>query len=509
VTDASRPPEPLRPISIKRNIAANYAGQTVAAVLGLALVPSYIRFLGMEAYALVGLFAVIQAWLALLDLGMTPTLSREMARYAAGTLDLQAVRNLLRSVEIVYLMLATLVALVLTFGGDIIASQWLNLEDLPVATVAGALSLLGIVVALRFCEGIYRSGITGLQQLVWLNGQTIAMSLLRSLGALAVLAFVSPTLQVFFAWQGLVSLLSLSLLAWRLHTQLPRAPDRPRFSLAALRAVRGFAGGVFGVSITAMILWQIDKVVLSRMLGLTDLGHYMLAATVAAGLMLVGGPVVVAVAPALVRQTEAGDTPLLAATYHQAAQLVAAALAPVALLMIAFPYGLLFAWTGDAVLAGRTGPILSLLAIGTFLNALYQVPYQLQVAAGWTSMSLKLFISALLLLIVLLAVLVPMGGPVAAAGAWAIANLMIVCIGMVLCHRRLLIGERRRWIVTDTLMPIGGAVGVMAVALLLQPQATAGRWVWLGFVAVTGMSAMLASVAMADSLRGRLLALRR
>jgi O-antigen/teichoic acid export membrane protein len=284
---------------------------------------------------------------------------------------------------------------------------------------------------------------------------------------------------------------------------LPLAPARPRFSLAALKAVRGFAGGVFGVSITAMILWQIDKVVLSRLLGLTDLGHYMLASTVAAGLMLVGGPVVIAVAPALVRRTEAGDTPLLAATYHQAAQLVATALAPVALLMIVFPYGLLFAWTGDPVLAGRTGPILSLLAIGTFLNALYQVPYQLQVAAGWTSMSLKLFVAALMLLILLLAVLVPVGGPVAAAGAWASANLVIICVGVGLCHRRLLVGERRRWILADTLAPIGGAVGVMAIALLLQPPATAGRLVWLGFVVVTAGLAMLASVAMADGLRGR------
>jgi O-antigen/teichoic acid export membrane protein len=199
----------------------------------------------------------------------------------------------------------------------------------------------------------------------------------------------------------------------------------------------------------------------------------------------------------------------LADTYHKAAQLVAALLAPAALLMIVFPYGLLFAWTGDPALAGRTGPILSLLAVGTFLNALYQVPYQLQVAAGWTSMSLKLFASALVVLIALLLLLVPTGGAVAAGGAWAIANIGILSVGTLLLHRRLLPGERRRWLLGDTLAPVSGATAVVALALLVQPQATAGRLVWLAFVAVTGVVALAASVAMSDGLRQRVLRLLR
>jgi O-antigen/teichoic acid export membrane protein len=504
VTEAVRPPAPPRPVSIKRNIAANYAGQMVASVLGLALVPAYIRYLGMEAYALVGLFAVIQAWLALLDLGMTPTLSREMARFSAGNVPVQAIRDLLRSLEMIYIGLAVVVALALTVGARFIASHWLNLDALPVETVAGALSLLGLVVSLRFCEGIYRSGITGLQQQVWLNGLIIGSSIVRSIGALAVLAFVSPTIQAFFVWQGLVSLVSLSLLAMRLHRELPSAPERPRFSLAALKAVRGFAGGVFGVTICAMMLAQSDKLILSRLISLTDLGHYMLASTIATGLFLVGGPIVIAVGPALVRMTEAHDRELLAITYHKAAQLVAVALAPPALLMMVFPFGLLFAWTGDADLAQRTAPILALLAAGTLCNALYQVPYQLQVAAGWTAMTLGLFAAALALLVTAMLVVVPIGGATAAGGVWAVTNLLLLTIGMALVHRRLLPGELRHWLLSDTLAPLAGAAAVMLVAWLAQPAPDASRLVWTGFVTVTGVATLLGAASMSASLRQRL-----
>lgn len=69
---------------LKRNLIANYLGQGWNALMGLAFVPLYIKYLGMEAYGLIGLFALLQAWLSLLDMGMTPTLNPEMARFSGG-----------------------------------------------------------------------------------------------------------------------------------------------------------------------------------------------------------------------------------------------------------------------------------------------------------------------------------------------------------------------------------------------------------------------------------------
>ena len=67
-------------MSVRRNAIANFVGQGWTALIGLAFIPIYIRLLGIEAYGLVGVFAVLQSWLAILDLGLTPTLSREMAK---------------------------------------------------------------------------------------------------------------------------------------------------------------------------------------------------------------------------------------------------------------------------------------------------------------------------------------------------------------------------------------------------------------------------------------------
>lgn len=492
-----------RTVSVRRNIVANYVGQGVASALALALVPVYVRYLGIEAYAIVGLFVVIQAWMALLDLGMTPTLGREMARFTAGTVPVQDIRDLLRSLEIVYLGLAAVVGVALTLAAPALASRWLQADRLPVEVVTQALYLLGIVVALRFCEGIYRGGLMGLQQQVWANVASTLLALLRTLGALAVLAFVSPTILAFLLWQGAVSLLTLAVLAVRLHTSLPAPPQPARFSLAALQRIGRFAGGIFGISLLGVVLTQVDKLLLSRLLPLPEFGVFMLASTLVGGLWLIGGPVVLAIGPVLVRQFEGGDADVLAQSYHRAAQLVAVAVGPAMLMLMVFAPGVLVAWSGDPVLAGKTAPILAVLALGTGINALLQVPYQLQLAAGWTRLAMTVNLVAVVVMIPLLLWSVPLYGANAAAFVWATINIGYLLVTIPLLHRRLLPGEMWRWYGADTGLPLLGAAAVVAIAWVLQPEAMANRWVWSGFLVVFGGAALVAAALMADTIRAR------
>lgn len=55
-------------MALKRNLIANYLGQAWRALMGLAFIPLYIHYLGIEAYGLIGLFATLQVCLGLLDM---------------------------------------------------------------------------------------------------------------------------------------------------------------------------------------------------------------------------------------------------------------------------------------------------------------------------------------------------------------------------------------------------------------------------------------------------------
>src|SRR2546423_3262566 len=166
-------------MSVKKNVLANYLGQGWSALMGLAFIPLYIGYLGMEAYGLIGVFAVLQSCLTLLDMGMTPTLNREMARFTAGAHSSQSIRDLLRSVEIICFALAALIAVAVWALSGYLASHWLKVEHLPIDVVSQAVAIMALVVALRFCEGIYRSSLFGLQRQVWYNSAYALLATLR------------------------------------------------------------------------------------------------------------------------------------------------------------------------------------------------------------------------------------------------------------------------------------------------------------------------------------------
>ena len=218
----------------RKNIIANYLGQGWTVFLGLAFIPLYIKYLGIESYGLIGLFAAIQVWLSLLDMGITPTLNREMALYSAGTHSPQSICNLLRSLEVICFSLAAFIAMGVWMASGYLASDWLRVEKLPIVVVTQAISVMAFVVALRFIEGIYRSSLLGLQRQVWLNGANVVFATLRHGGVIAVLLWVSPTIQAFFFWQALISLLTVLVFATSVHRTLPKPPTPPKFSRKAL-----------------------------------------------------------------------------------------------------------------------------------------------------------------------------------------------------------------------------------------------------------------------------------
>jgi O-antigen/teichoic acid export membrane protein len=490
-----------------RNVVANYAGQAWSAAIGLAFLPLYIRYLGVEAYGLIGLFTVLQACLSLLDMGMTPALSREMARFTAGAHTRQEIWNLLRSLETICFGVAVLVAIGIWAASDYLASDWLRTERLSSDIVADTLGIMAFVVGVRFCEGIYRGSLLGLQRQVQYNTANAALSTLRHTGAAGVLAWLSPTIEAFFLWQAGVSLITILVFARGVYGALPQPAARPRFSYRALSGIWRFASGVMAISLLSLLLTQVDKVLLSRLLTLEAFGYYSLAATVVGALYMVVGPITQAVYPRMVELSSRVEEPRLISVYHQAAQFISVVTAPAVALLYFFAGGVIFAWSGDATLAENTAPILSALIVGTFLNGLMWMPYHCQLAHGWTGLALRVNTVAVAALVPAIFWVVPRYGAVGAAWIWVALNAGYVLIAIQLMHRRLLRQEKWRWYFADSSLPVAGAIAVTLVARAFEPADYQSRLAWLAFLFVFGGLALVAATLFADQVRARLIAL--
>ena len=457
-------------MSLKKNVVANYFGQGWQALMSLAFVPVYIRYLGIEAYGLIGIFALLQGWLALIDMGMKPALGREMARLTGGAHNAQSIWDLLRSIELIGIAIAGGIALGIWVASAWLASHWVTARNLPVEVVAHAFAVMGVVTALRFIEGIYVSCIVGLQRQVLQNTVTSIAAAVRGLGAVALLAWVSPTIGAFFLWQGLVSLITAALFAGIVYRALPAAPLPARFSRTALIGIWRFAAGMMAISLLALLLSQADKILLSRLLTLESFGYYALAGVVANALSMLAGPITTALYPRFTELSTSGDEVALRALYHQGAQFVTVLMGSAAMVLIVFGDRVLRLWTGNPALTQHVAPLMAVLALGTLFNGLVWMPYQMQLAHGWTSLTIKFNIVAIGLLVPAILLVVPAYGAIGAARIWVTLNAGYLMLYIPLMHRRLLRAEKWCWYLQDVALPLAAATATAFLCRWVMPN---------------------------------------
>lgn len=484
-------------MALRGNIVANYAGQGWSALASVAFVPVYIRLLGIESYALIGIYTMLQAWLALLDLGMSPALSREMARFLGGSLSAMAAKELLRSVELVCAGLMLLITLLLATSAPWIATHWL-VSSLPPEQIIQALRLCGVVVACRFMETMYRSALYGLDRQIWFNGFNVGITTARFGGAALVLALIAPTIPAFFLWQLAVSLVSVTMLRLKTHQSLPEIAAR-RFSLTALQQIGSFASGLIVINLTALVLTQADKLVISRTLQLSQLGYYSLAYTISNLVAAAVGPVAQAFYPVFSRQHARDDQAALHLSYSLGAQVVSVAAVTIASVLILFPSDLIRVWSGDAVLAARTAPVVMLLTVGGLANALLQIPYFTLLAVGRVRPPLILNVVAAGFFLIMLLLLVPRHGLQGAATAWLMVNAAMLLAGALTWSRWLPV-KLAAWMIRDVGAPVLAGIAAAALVRAMLPDGHERTGTWLG-LATAGAAALLTSAATTKGFR--------
>lgn len=451
----------------KRNLIANFVGRGWAALMGIAFVPLYIKFMGIESYGLVGFFTTLQALFILLDLGLTTTLNREIARYSALAEKSQDMRDLVRTMETIYWGLAFSIGAVVLILSPYIARGWVKADALSVEVVQKSVMLMGVVIALQWPLGFYSGGLLGLQRQILFNILNAIWYTLRFAGGVLVLWLVSPSILTFFEWQVVASAVSTGLMAMSLWRSLPASQERARFRISIWHSVWRFAAGMSGISATVLVLTQLDRIILSKMLSLEFFGYYTLAWTVANGLTTLTGSVFTVVFPIFSQRVAVGDIEGLKMLYHRSCQLISVLILPVAMLVALFAREILVIWIQNPVTVANTHFLVSLLIIGTALNGLMNLPYALQLAHGWTSLAFYTNLISVIILIPLLIVATSYYGALGAAVIWIALNSGYVLISLQIMHWRLLRGEQWRWYFEDVGLPMLATLSVIGLGRLL------------------------------------------
>ena len=492
-------------MSLKRNVLANYVSQIYVTLIGIVIVPLYIKYMGAEAYGLVGFFAMLQAWFNLLDMGLTPTMARETARFRGGATDALSYRRFVRALEGIFLAIALTGGGIMFLAADYTARDWLHASRLPADEVRTAIQLMAAIVAMRWMCGLYRGAITGSERLVWLGGYNLLIATLRFVGVLPVLIFVGVKPTVFFGYQLGVAVIELTCLLCYAYRLFPGVPDGMRvpWSWAPLKPVLKFSLTIAFTSSVWVLTTQTDKLVLSSLLPLAEYGYFTLAVLVAGSVTVISGPVSGALMPRMARLEAEDDHAGLMRVYRQATQFVSvvAGAASVTLAFSAEP--LLRAWTGDEALARYAAPILVLYAIGNGILAVSAFPYYLQYAIGNLRLHLIGNIVFVVLLIPSLIWAASKYGGFGAGCVWLTMNIIAFAAWLPIVHHKLEPGLNLRWYAQDVLI-IFLIIAISGFCLYMIRPHGGGRGWELSVVAGSGAILLLAGACASSAVRNHI-----
>ena len=485
---------------VTHNLIANFAARGWYALITFAFVPLYIHFLGMEAYGLVGFYATLQALFGLLDFGLGATINRQLARYSVQPEKAGEAGDLVRTLEIGYWALGITIGATVLLLSPAIANHWVNAEKLDAATVQSMVMLMAGIIALQWPFNLYAGGLRGLQRQVLLSGLTIGSATLRGVGAILVLWLVSPTIEAFFWWQMAVGALQTAACVFCLKFSLPKSGRKPRFRRDLLNTVWPFASRMTVTSLLILLLSQLDKVLLSKILPLELFGYYSVANTASSAVLLPMAPISEALFPRLSQLVSEGDSTELQRVFHHTCQLSALALFPVASLISLFSAPILFLWTGDPILSERISLVTSLLALGVALN--YSVMGTLdllQMAYGWLQPSLLSRLAALVLCGPIMTILAYSYGSVGVAVAWLAIYVGYAMLTPHFVFRRLMVGDKARWYVKDVLSPMLVAFSTAALWRFSIPIPMDKAGMLLYLAAALAMVCIAVAVSMAQT----------
>lgn len=439
---------------LRQNIVASYFSQAYVTLIGIVILPLYIKFMGAEAYGLIGFFTLLQAWFSLLDLGLTPTIARETSRFQSGVLSKLKFKQLYRALSAIFLIIALIGGLCLFYLSDVITNKWLSFNELNDNIVQICVQIMAISVAFRWMGGLYRGVITGSESIVWLSSFNSIIATIRFIGVFVSMYIFGFTAYVFFVHQLAVAILEFIILFFKAEKIIPRRKDFTEdigWSFEPIRSILSFALTIAFTSSVWVFVTQTDKLLLSGLLPLAEYGYFTLAVLVASAIMVASGPISNALMPRMVKLYAEDKKDEMLDIYRKATQVVTVIAIPVTTTFVFSAKPLLVAWTGDILIAEKASPILQLYAIGNGFLVLAAFPFYLQYAIG----SLKYhFLGNILIFVILMPSIYFAAnnyGGIGAAWVWLLLNAFMFFFWVSYVHQKLFKGLHIIWLLRDVL----------------------------------------------------------
>jgi len=366
-----------------KNILSNFTGRLWSILSNFLFVPLYIHYLGFESYSIISFTLVLTGLMAVLDVGLSASLSREFARVDTSKMEKMRIFVTLKSSY--YIITGVIITLVFVLS-EPIASNWLNLNSFNPSKVSYLLKIIGFDFGFQLLFRFYLGGLLGLEKQVKANIYQVCWGVLRN-GLVIIPIIFIPTLEMFFIWQTISTIIFALLIELSLQKELTGTYKfyfRFKIEKSVFKGLWHFAAGMFIITIISSMNTQIDKLIISKMLAVENLGYYTLAISLAMGIVVLVNPISMALLPRFTSLYSSGKNEEAAALFYKINLLVVVIVFTTMSNISFFARELIWIWTGSKNLVEHTYRLIPIIAFAYAMLALQIIPFNISIANGHT-----------------------------------------------------------------------------------------------------------------------------
>ena len=449
---------------------AGFALLEFAWPLGLALLvtPLLIRGLGVDAYGVLSVVAVLLGMLGLLDLGIGGAGVREMAQHL-GRGELRPAATVFGTVVTAYVAIGLAAALFVFLAAPLVVTGVLLVPDDLVDPAVAAFRVSGLGFPMALAVGALASVLRAAQRFDLSARVALVFS---TIGPLAALAMVQLGAGIVGVAASAVAVNAVAGIAYYRSARrlLGDVPIPMGVDTAVLRRLIGFASWFLVASIGVVVLYQLDKLLVAGMLGVTAVTYYVVPGNIANRIQGLLGAATAIVFPASSDLHARGDREALSRLYRDGTRLTFLLAASMAVPMAVFAEPFLRHWVGADF--ARESSLAMVLLVGTYaLLGLTGVVWGLAFGAGRAKVNALFVLGMASLDVVLFVLLVRPYGISGAAAAYLLSALVGVPLLMGYLERTVL-GLRGVDYLAEYARVVPAAVIVGVLALWFRPVAS-------------------------------------
>ena len=404
---------------LSHNILYNLVGQFLRAIIGFFAFKYVLQRLGSDAFGIIIFVQVMDITLStVLERGIASTTTREVASYPRTDPYLI---QLLRTASLFYWATFFLLAVSLFAAAPFIIRRWFNLTTMDPVQGIYIFRLLGLASLLVLPRSLYGSLIRGMQRMEINNLIDVLTMLIQQVGIILILVLKGQVLHVVY-WMALCFILST--LAYIIVTAscFSKRALIPGYYPEAVHKNREFASKMTAISVLAMIITQVDKVVMSKFLAIGVVGYYALAFNIISKMKAFTGASALAAFPSFSGYSRGERHDVLLSQYQKLQNLNAVVnfLVFAGFAILQYP---VYSYFLNKEAAGLLTLPTLFLCIGSYMNSMVNIPYTLSIAAGAPDITLRSSLYSLVFVTPITIFLTVKWGMLGASLGWLIFNI--------------------------------------------------------------------------------------